>query len=369
MSSSTAGTGRHPSLPDLPLRRGVIPTTDLVITTDSLGSGRLGTVLRAEWLASSVAVKRIVPASEITSEVRAHLEREVSLLVSLLAHPNLLPLYGITSSPSGSIYLVTKLCAGGSLKARVYNLREAGAVMPPSEFFHVARSVASGLAFLHAGGLVYRDLKTGNVLLGADRERGTIQLDCEFGVIRFLLDQVAALHTRTSPATGHALDSAYVAPELLQGGDAAARVGGACGSSVDVYSFGMLLFEMVTGWPPFRALGMPELLKCLIARARPPMPPSVPSPVADLIAECCADEAADRPTARALLAKLCALEKQLAREGPAWPAAPAGVRDVTLSPPSVSIATGLPVPQPRAPAPSRAPFSLAAFSASAPGAL
>ena len=204
----------------------------------------------------------------------------------------------------------------------------------------------------------HRDLKAANVLLVADGD-GLVAKICDFGSAKWRL---ALANTSTGDKGSTA---AWAAPETYRSRNSP----GVFTEASDVWSFGMLLFEMVTGWPPFRALGMPELLKCLIARARPPMPPSIPSPVADLIAECCADEAADRPTARALLAKLCALEKQLAREGPAWPAAPAGVRDVTLSPPSVSIATGLPVPQPRAPAPSRAPFSLAAFSASAPGAL
>ena len=340
-SASSGASSAHrepPKLPVLPAHCGFIPNADLVIKSVTLGTGRFGNVLHAEWLGSAVAVKRIVPAAEVSHSIRHSLEKEVSLLVALLAHPNVLPLYGITNCDAGSIYLVSKLCAGGSLKKRVYDLREAGVVISQGEFFHVARSIASGLCFLHDKGLVYRDLKSGNVLLGLgeDRERNSVLIDAEFGVVKYLLDEIAALHTRTSPKTGHNIDSAYMSPELL---DESKRTEPPSVKS-DIYSFAMVLYEIVTGWPPFRTLGMPDLLKCMVGQVRLPIPSNIPGSVADLIRECWDEDAANRPTARTLLLKLNALEAQLTREGPAWPTTPADAADVTIAVPSICIKTG-----------------------------
>jgi serine/threonine protein kinase len=344
-SSGASATHAHrvpPSLPILPAHCGFIPNADLVIKSVTLGTGRFGNVLQAEWLGSAVAVKRIVPAAEVSHSIRHALEKEVSLLVALLAHPNVLPLYGITNCDAGSIYLVSKLCAGGSLKKRVHDLREAGGVISQGEFFHVARSIASGLCFIHDKGLVYRDLKSGNILLGLgeDRERNSILLDAEFGIVRCLLDEIAALHTRTSPKTGHNIDSAYMSPELFRTEPPSA--------AGDIYSFAMVLYEIVTGWPPYRTLGMPDLLKCLVGKVRLPIPAHVPGSVADLIRECWDEDAANRPTARTLLLKLSALESQLTREGPAWPTTPADAAAVTIAVPHICIKTGLAVAPKRA---------------------
>jgi serine/threonine protein kinase len=250
--SSYVGIVEPPDEPLISRRAGChIEENDITLSNQILGTGRFGDVTLGYWLSSPVACKRILPAEELTDVVRSRLESEVTALVAALAHPNLLPLYGITRGPQGSIYLVSRLAMGGSLKARVAALRVSNALLPIPEFMNVATSVTSGLAFLHSGGLVYRDLKSGGVLFGAMGVDGmSVVLDAEFGVVRFLLDQIAALHTRTSPGTGMALDAAYMAPEVLRL-DASARVPQ---PPADIYSLGMVLYEMSVGHPPFRAL-------------------------------------------------------------------------------------------------------------------
>jgi serine/threonine protein kinase len=150
-----------------------------------------------------------------------------------------------------------------------------------------------------------------------------VLLDAEFGVIRHILDSFTALKERTSPAEGSSLDAAYLAPELSLATDEVpvAQPPG------DIYSFAMVLFEMATGRAPFLAsaeapfggLREPQLLACVMAGVRPPIPDTVPPPLARLIAACWAEDPAARPSAREVLALLATVEAEL--EGTPQPSA------------------------------------------------
>ena len=239
---------------------------------------------------------------------------------------------------------------GGSLKGRVHNLKAQGVLLPPIDFLHVATSVASGLAFLHSGGLVYRDLKSGGVLFGATGVSGfSVVLDAEFGVVRFLLDQIAALHTRTSPGVGAALDAAYMAPEMLK-----TFVGASSGPTplppADIYSLGCVLYECVVGHPPFRGLREIEICKCLLAGVRPPLPDTVPLPIVDLIKACWKEDPAHRPTARGVLDRLRALDAQVRSLSELGK--PSSVADLVVIVPNINLATGEHLPHLPAYAPS-----------------
>lgn len=341
----------------------IIPAEDVELTGDVLGSGRFGEVRGALWLGQPVAVKRIVPAAELTPDLRAHLEGETAALMPHLQHPNLLPLYGLTESPTTqSLYLVVKKCQGGSVRSLVRKLRGEQRLMPLASTLHVAKGVASALAFLHSQSppLVYRDLKTGSILL---TDSGNVQLDCELGILKSALDLAAAIASRTSPPEGHALDSAYAAPELFSMGVTADRAadggagvhaqssvgsnasiasgmsGGAafglCQPAVDIFSFASCLWEMVTGRAPYTGFREPQIIQAMLGQAWPPIPDTVPEPLRRILQACWQSDPAARPTARQLLRMVreaeCAL--QHAPQPPLPPAAAVAIAvpDVPLS--------------------------------------
>jgi serine/threonine protein kinase len=292
-----------------------------------------------------VAVKRIIPASENSAEVLGKLERELSQLVPHLLHPCILPVYGLLETDHGEVFLVSQRCKG-SLAGHVLALRNAGQLMPRREVFRICRGVLSALAFLHSREcpIVYRDLKPSNVLLD---DNGGIFLDSEFGVVRALLDLLAAINTRTSPPEGGALDAAYLACELLE-----ASSGPGAGSSeraaaeqpaCDIYSFSLLLYAMATGRPPFAGLREVQVVQCLLGKERPPLPERLlPPQLRQLIASCWQSDPAARPTARQLLLQMSRLEAEL--EGLPEASSPATAAEVRVSVPRISLATGLPLP-------------------------
>jgi serine/threonine protein kinase len=222
---------------------------------------------------------------------------------------------------------------GGSLKARVASLKTEGLLLSPIEFLNVATCVTSGLAFLHSGGLVYRDLKSGGVLFGGTGTTSVV-LDAEFGVVRFLLDQIAALHTRTSPMAGAALDAAYMAPEMLT----TEKTSCLPDPPVDIYSLGCVLYECMVGHPPFRGLREIEVCKCLLAGVRPPLPDTIPTPILALIKECWQEDPLARPTARGVLDRLREMDANIrARSDLGKPSAAA---DLAVIVPNIDLVSG-----------------------------
>uniref|UniRef100_A0A0D9XPH2 Protein kinase domain-containing protein n=1 Tax=Leersia perrieri TaxID=77586 RepID=A0A0D9XPH2_9ORYZ len=202
-----------------------------------IGDGSFGFVYRATLPdGARVAVKRLSPTGGAGDrEFRAELE-----VLGSLAHPNLARLLGYCAAGAADRLLVYELLERGSLDTWLHGGDANVAVLTWPARLRVARGVAAALAFLHHGNepaILHRDIKSGNVLL----DEGFEAKLADFGLARIAAGGAAESHLSTQAAG----TAGYMAPELRAGVGASAKA--------DVYSFGVLMIEMVTGrrpnWP------------------------------------------------------------------------------------------------------------------------
>ena len=195
-----------------------------------LGSGAAGVVYlaRDEHLNRPVALKLLPPGLAQDARFRARFVRE-SQLAAGLEHPAIVPIYG-AGEADGLLYLAMRFVDGGDLRELI--VREGR--LEPERAIALLGQIAEALDAAHAEGLVHRDVKPANILLAGDRA--------------YLSDFGLAKHAATVSSLSR--DSAfsgtidYIAPEQIQGGE----VDGRC----DVYALGCVLFECLTGRPPFQ---------------------------------------------------------------------------------------------------------------------
>ncbi|MFJ4466365.1 serine/threonine-protein kinase [Streptomyces sp. NPDC089424] len=199
---------------------------------DPIGRGAMGEVWRAydETLGRRVAVKLLLPQdSDPTAASRFRLEAQTA---GRLHHPYVVGVLDF-GTYEDRLFLVMELVDGDSLAGL---LAQSGP-QPAARVAQMASQAAAGLAAAHQQGIVHRDIKPANLLLDAD---GTLKIG-DFGIARFLDDPAAAL-TATGQIVGTSL---YLAPERALGRPA--------GPASDVYSLGCVLYQLLTGRPPFQA--------------------------------------------------------------------------------------------------------------------
>ncbi|MGZ3451632.1 MAG: serine/threonine-protein kinase [Polyangiales bacterium] len=253
----------------------------------TLGAGGMGAVYEVERITDgqSFALKVITGHS---SPARFAREAEIGARVH---HPNVVPIVDVGVSPNGTAFLVMELVAGGSLEDRRARFGDPEWALP------VLREIARGLSALHGEGVIHRDLKPGNVLLGED-ERVRIS---DFGISRFgSSDDIDPVAETMKPLTGTGAllgTPLYMAPEAAYGGRT-------LDASADVFAFGILACEMLTGRAPFE---VPAIMMTMAGRALPE--PAFVSEVleaklAALILECLAEEPTRRPRLRTILERL-----------------------------------------------------------------
>jgi len=187
---------------------------------------------------------------------RARLIQEARAAASL-SHPGIVAVYDVAIDEEASAAVILELVEGESLADR---LKREGA-LPPRAAVRIAAEVAEALAHAHERGVVHRDVKAANVLLGVDGEARL----ADFGIARLLEDEAQRL-TDTGTIAG---TLRYLAPEQLRGEPA--------GSPADVYAVGVLLTEMVSGQPPYQVSSPVALAE---AQRTPPLaiegaPPSL----------------------------------------------------------------------------------------------
>ncbi len=196
-----------------------------------IGTGGMATVWRAsdEVLARDVAVKVLNPQYAADPGFLARFEREARH-AARLSHPCLVTVFDC-GVDDGTPFIAMELVAGRTLR---HVLDEAG-ILPAGEAIAIAAAVCEALEVAHAAGLVHRDIKPANILLTGGGEVKVL----DFGIARA---EEPGDGTRTQAVLGTA---AYLSPEQASGHPAGPRS--------DLYALGCVLFEMLTGAPPFAA--------------------------------------------------------------------------------------------------------------------
>src|SRR5262245_60457498 len=217
-----------------------------------LGYGGMGVVYKARQLALDrpVAVKMLLAGPYAGPQELARFRRETAALASL-RHPNIVQVYD-AGDVEGRPYFTMELVEGGSLARKL-----SGAPQPARPAAALVSALAGAVEVAHQGGIVHRDLKPGNILVLAD---GTPKVS-DFGLARRLAGEAGL-----TPAGAALGTPSYMAPEQARG--RADEVG----PSIDVYALGAILYEVLTGRPPFRAETDLETLQQVISRE--PVPPS-----------------------------------------------------------------------------------------------
>jgi serine/threonine-protein kinase len=227
---------------------------------EKLGEGGMGQVYKGyhPMLARTVAIKILPPALVQSEEMRARFLQEARI-AAVLRHSNIVQIYDFGQAPDGLFFMTMEFVDGTSLKERLARLRGAGELMPMGQAVEIARQIASALAYAHERDAIHRDLKPANVLL---TERGQAIL-VDFGLAVL---QGGPRYTEPGKVWG---SPTYIAPEQL---GEPPQVDGRS----DLYSLGILLYEMVTGQPPFKGDSVMETLWQQVNV--PPRPPSELAP-------------------------------------------------------------------------------------------
>jgi serine/threonine protein kinase len=199
---------------------------------EQIGEGGMGAVFRAYHPALDryVAIKIIHPAFRKKQTFIARFQREARV-VARLEHPNIVPIYDYAEY-EGLVYLVMKFIEGHTLKDRL-----AQRPLNLYEIFQVVDSVGSALAYAHSQGVLHRDIKPSNVLIG---DNDMIYL-ADFGLALIAHAEASTLSSESTLGTPH-----YVSPEQAMGRNNLDR-------RTDIYSFGVMLYELIVGQAPFSA--------------------------------------------------------------------------------------------------------------------
>ena len=247
-----------------------------------LASGASGSVHRARHAGTGqeVALKRLKADLNADPDFVARFRREARAM-SDLKHPHIVRVFESGTDANGQSYIAMELMPGGSLQNKLDSLHRARLALPVAQALAIARQVAEGLAYAHARGITHRDVKPANVLAAED---GRYAL-ADFGVAQ-VVDATQLTRPRTTIGT-----PVYMSPEQAQGLPADGRS--------DLYSLGVMLYEMLAQRAPFVAETTPALLYKHVHEAPPPLGEEIPRPAAALVARLLAKRPEDRPQSAA----------------------------------------------------------------------
>lgn len=260
------------SIPDIP------PSLNLIVHHDDIqfgaliGQGISGSVYKAVLLSTKeeVAVKTL--HCRYLSPFEMELFRREVFIMSVLSFPTLVKFLGYTNEPPYS--LITELMSNGSLNDFLRNKPEQ---LSPTNRTLIAIDIARGMEYLHSRSIIHRDLKSLNILLD-DRKRAKI---CDFGLVRL---------KSKDPMTGLVGTSYWMAPEVLNSTPF-------YDEKVDVYSYGILLWELLTNRIPYDGDDSNKVsIQVLQQGRRPIIPPDTPPNLKTLIENCWSSNPEERPS-------------------------------------------------------------------------
>jgi serine/threonine protein kinase/Tol biopolymer transport system component len=249
-----------------------------------LGVGGMGEVYRAHdtKLGRDVAIKTLPHEFARDRERVARFRREARMLASL-NHPHIAAIYGLEEF-DGTDLLVLELVEG----------KHASGPLPVAEVMRIGRQIADALAAAHARGIIHRDLKPANVMVTGE---GRVKV-LDFGLAKAIYGEEKSEpglpedFTVVESIAGHVIGTpAYMSPEQARGGSADQRT--------DVWSFGCLLYELLTGERAFRASTLPETIAAVLQREPDwqRLPAKTPGKVRQLLHRCLEKDMDQRPAA------------------------------------------------------------------------
>ena len=236
-----------------------------------LGAGGMGEVYRARdpRLGRIVAVKLLTHSGD--PGLRQRFEQEARA-ASALNHPNILTVHDV-GEQNGAQYIVSELVEGEPLRALIQR-----GPAPLRKTLDIATQIADGLAAAHKAGIAHRDLKPENVMLTPDGRAKIL----DFGLAKRTGRAAPAEHEPTvtqATEAGMVIGTAgYMSPEQARGEEVDTRT--------DQFSFGTMLYEMLSGKQPFRRASGPETMAAVIAEEPPALAADVPAPVRWVVERC-----------------------------------------------------------------------------------
>ncbi|XP_040946005.1 serine/threonine-protein kinase PAK 3 isoform X1 [Gossypium hirsutum] len=255
---------------------------------EQIGQGSCGTVYHGLWYASDVAVK-VFPNLEYSDDVIHSFRQEVSLM-KRLRHPNVLLFMGAVTSPQ-RLCIVTEFLQRGSLFRL---LQRNAAKLDRKRRVHMALDIARGMNYLHHCNptIVHRDLKSSNLLVD---KNWTVKVG-DFGLSR--LKHATFLTTKTGKGTPH-----WMAPEVLRNEPSDEKS--------DIYSFGVILWELATGKIPWENLNSIQVIGTVgFMNQRLEIPKDLDPLWASIIESCWLSDPRSRPTFLELMDKLRELQRR-----------------------------------------------------------
>jgi serine/threonine-protein kinase len=223
------------------------------ILLDQISAGGMGVVFRARHrrLERVVALKVLFPQYASDPEFITRFTREAQTLAQH-EHQNIVRVFD-AEVDRGMYYLAMEFATGGTLQGDIARTRDAGQLFSLDKALLVMRQVGSALDFAHSRGLIHRDIKPSNILIASDGR----YLLSDFGLV---LDASKSKLTRTSATMG---TPEYMSPEQAKGDSLDRRT--------DIYSLGIVLYEMLAGQPPFVGSTALSVLNKQISEPAPPL--------------------------------------------------------------------------------------------------